>query len=54
MYSSASVAVILLAIGLICFITYAFMDKKLERQMGESGEGKRRSFQIQTSQTQFF
>ena len=34
------VAVILLAIGLICFITYAFMDKKLEQQMGESGEEK--------------
>ena len=40
------VAVILLAIGLICFITYAFMDKKLEQQMGESGEEKDDPFKI--------
>ena len=40
------VAVILLAIGLICFITYAFMDKKLERQMGESGEEKDDPFKL--------
>ena len=30
--------VLLLLIGLICFITYAFMDKKLEKQMGGNGE----------------
>ncbi|OUN71523.1 MFS transporter [Barnesiella sp. An55] len=40
------VAVILLAIGLICFISYAFMDKKLEKQMGESGEEKDDPFKI--------
>ena len=40
------VAVILLAIGLICFITYAFMDKKLEQQMGESGEEKDDPFKL--------
>ena len=34
------VAVLLLCIGLISFIAYAFMDKKLENQMGESGEEK--------------
>ena len=46
------VAVILLAIGLICFITYAFMDKKLERQMGESGEEKDDPFKLK--ETHFF
>ena len=40
------VAVILLAIGLICFISYAFMDRKLEQQMGESGEEKDDPFKI--------
>ena len=40
------VAVILLAIGLINFIAYAFMDKKLEDQMGESGEEKDDPFKI--------
>lgn len=33
-------AVLLLLVGLISFIVYAFMDKKLEKQMGESGEEK--------------
>lgn len=40
------VAVILLCIGLISFIAYAFMDKKLENQMGESGEEKDDPFKI--------
>lgn len=40
------VAVILLCIGLICFISYAFMDKKLENQLGESGEEKDDPFKI--------
>ncbi len=31
-------ATILLLVGLISFIVYGFMDKKLEQQMGESGE----------------
>lgn len=31
-------AVLLMCIGLISFIVYAFMDKKLETQMGSSGE----------------
>ena len=39
-------AVILLCVGLICFITYAFMDRKLENQMGESGEEKDDPFKI--------
>ncbi len=40
------VAVILLAIGLINFIAYAFMDQKLEDQMGESGEEKDDPFKV--------
>lgn len=39
-------AVILLAVGLICFIVYAFMDKKLERQLGQNDEEKDDPFQI--------
>lgn len=39
-------AVILLMIGLISFITYAFMDYKLEKQMGESGEEKDDPFKL--------
>lgn len=38
--------VILLIIGLICFITYFFMDRKLEQQMGESGEEPEEPFKI--------
>lgn len=41
-----AVAVILLLIGLISFICYAFMDKKLEKQLGESGEEKDDPFKI--------
>ena len=41
-----AVAVLLLLIGLICFICYAFMDKRLEQQMGESGEEKDDPFKI--------
>lgn len=41
-----AVAVTLLAIGLICFIVYSFMDKKLELQMGENDEEKDDPFQI--------
>lgn len=41
-----AVAVILLMIGLISFICYAFMDKKLETQMGENDEEKDDPFQI--------
>ncbi len=40
------IAVILLIIGLMSFIVYAFMDKKLETQMGESGEEKDDPFKI--------
>mgnify|MGYP000773622997 CR=1 FL=1 len=40
------VAVLLLCIGLISFIAYAFMDKKLENQMGESGEEKDDPFKV--------
>ncbi len=39
-------AVILLIIGLISFIAYAFMDRKLEKQMGESGEEKDDPFKL--------
>lgn len=39
-------AVILLAVGLICFIVYSFMDKKLERQLGQNDEEKDDPFQI--------
>ncbi len=41
-----AVAVLLLLIGLICFICYAFMDKQLEKQMGESGEEKDDPFKV--------
>lgn len=41
-----AVAVILLLIGLICFITYAFMDKKLEVQLGANDEEKDDPFKI--------
>ena len=41
-----AIAVLLLLIGLIAFITYFFMDKKLEAQMGESGEEKDDPFKI--------
>lgn len=39
-------AVLLILIGLISFITYAFMDKKLENQMGTSAEEKDDPFKI--------
>ena len=39
-------SVFLMLIGLISFIVYAFMDKKLESQMGESGEEKDDPFKI--------
>lgn len=39
-------ALLLCCIGLICFITYAFMDKKLETQMGSNGEVKDDPFKI--------
>lgn len=35
--SSALFCLILLFIGFICFIVYTIMDKKLDKQMGESG-----------------
>lgn len=41
-----AVAVLLLLIGLIAFITYAFMDKKLEVQLGENDEEKDDPFKI--------
>lgn len=41
-----AVAVILLMIGLICFISYAFMDKKLEKQLGENDEEKDDPFKV--------
>ncbi|MDE6514930.1 MAG: MFS transporter [Bacteroidales bacterium] len=40
------VAVLLLLIGLIAFICYAFMDKKLDAQMGMSDEEKDDPFKI--------
>lgn len=40
------IAVLLMCIGLICFITYAFMDRKLEKQMGTNGEVKDDPFKI--------
>jgi len=40
------VVVFLLCVGLISFITYAFMDKKLETQMGSNGEVKDDPFKI--------
>ena len=41
-----AVGVLLLLIGLISFIVYAFMDKKLETEMGTSGEEKDDPFKI--------
>lgn len=41
-----AVAVILLLIGLIAFIVYAFMDKKLEQQLGENDEEKDDPFKV--------
>ncbi len=41
-----AVAVILLCIGLIAFISYAFMDKKLEKQLGENDEEKDEPFKV--------
>ncbi len=38
--------IILLLVGLICFFVYFFMDKKLEQEMGESGEEPEEPFQI--------
>lgn len=38
--------VILLLVGMICFIIYFFFDKKLEQQMGESGEEPEEPFKI--------
>ncbi len=40
------VAVLLLCIGLICFISYSFMDRKLEKEMGTNGEVKDDPFKI--------
>lgn len=45
-FAAVLVAVLLLCIGLISFIAYAFMDKKLENQMGESGEEKDDPFKV--------
>jgi len=39
-------SVLLLLIGLIGFIAYAFMDKKLEKELGSSGEVKDDPFKI--------
>lgn len=39
-------ALLLCCIGLICFISYGFMDRKLEKQMGESGEVQDDPFKI--------
>ena len=41
-----AVAVVLLAIGLISLICYAFMDKKLEVQLGENDEEKDDPFKV--------
>ena len=41
-----AVAVILLMIGLIAFITYDFMDKKLDNQLGVSEEEKEDPFKV--------
>lgn len=38
--------VLLMVIGLICFITYGFFDRKLEKQMGTSGEEKDDPFKV--------
>lgn len=39
-------SVLLLLIGLICFIVYGFLDKKLENEMGSNGEEKDDPFKI--------
>lgn len=39
-------SVILLLIGLICFVVYFFMDKKLEKEMGDSGEEPEEPFHL--------
>lgn len=39
-------SMLLICVGLIAFITYCFMDKKLETQMGQSGEEKDDPFKI--------
>ncbi|NCC08952.1 MAG: MFS transporter [Bacteroidia bacterium] len=41
-----AVAVLLLLIGLISFICYAFMDKKLENELGENDEEKEDPFKL--------
>lgn len=41
-----ALGVLLLLIGLISFIVYAFMDKKLETEMGTSGEEKDDPFKL--------
>lgn len=38
--------IILLLVGLICFFVYFFMDRKLETEMGESGEEPEEPFQV--------
>lgn len=43
---SVAFSVLLLLIGLISFIVYAFMDKKLENEMGTSAEEKDDPFKI--------
>ena len=43
---SMAVAVLLLLIGLISFIVYAFMDKKLETEMGTNAEEKDDPFKV--------
>lgn len=43
---SVAFSVLLLLIGLISFIVYAFMDKKLETEMGSNGEEKDDPFKI--------
>ncbi|MCH5235162.1 MAG: MFS transporter [Muribaculaceae bacterium] len=43
---SVAFSVLLLLIGLISFIVYAFMDKKLETEMGTNGEEKDDPFKI--------
>lgn len=43
---SLMLCVILLCVGFICFTCYFVMDRKLENQMGESGEEPEEPFQI--------
>lgn len=43
---SVMFCLILLLIGFICFCVYFFMDRKLEKQMGESGEEPEEPFKI--------